>query len=135
MRAGRVGKFGDPSSALKGDATRARPRSYAAVRQRRRQHPRRAGSPLPFDSAQGTRSTDPHDPASVLRLGQFDKTATGMQMQFPTLTGKTYRLEYTDDPPPTSGTPLTDPIPGDGKPVLIIDPAGALRPNASTGSS
>ena len=31
--------------------------------------------------------TDPHDPASVLRITQLDKSATGMQMQFPTKPG------------------------------------------------
>ena len=72
--------------------------------------------------------TDPHDPASVLRLSPPDKTATGMQMQSPTLPGKTYRLEYTDDLTINQWHPLTAPIPGDGKPVLVVDPAGALRP-------
>ncbi len=71
--------------------------------------------------------TDPHDPASVLRLSQLDKTATGMQMQFPTLTGKTYRLEYTDDLTSGKRRPLTEPIPGDGKPVIVEDPAATTR--------
>ena len=61
-------------------------------------------------------------------MSQLDKSATGMQMQFPTLPGKTYRLEYTDDLTSNQWRPLTAPIPGDGKPVLVIDPAGALRP-------
>ena len=72
--------------------------------------------------------TNPRDPASVLRLSQLDKTATGMQMQFPTLTGKTSRLEYTDDLATNQWHPLTEPIPGDGKPVQVVDPAGAVRP-------
>ena len=71
--------------------------------------------------------TDPHDPASVLRLSQLGKTATGMQMQFPTLTGKTYRIEYTDDLTTNQWHPLTDPIPGDGKPVIVEDPAATTR--------
>ena len=71
--------------------------------------------------------TDPHDPASVLRLSQLDKTATGMQMQFPTLPGKTYRLEYTDDLTTHQWHPLTAPIPGDGKPVIVEDPAATTR--------
>ena len=72
--------------------------------------------------------TDPHDPASVLRLSQLDKTATGMQMQFPTLPGKTYRLEYSDDLTTHQWHPLTAPIPGDGKPVIVEDPAATTRP-------
>ena len=71
--------------------------------------------------------TDPHDPASVLRLSHLDKSATGMQMQFPTLTGKTYRLEYTDDLTTHQWHPLTAPIPGDGKPVIVEDPAATNR--------
>ena len=89
----------------------------------------------PSTSAQGNRGTDPHDPASVLRLSQLDKTATGMQMQLsplrhrrlakprlPTLTGnpfdfaqgtRTYRIEYTDDLTSNQWHPLTEPIPGD----------------------
>ena len=41
---------------------------------------------------------------------------------------RTYRIEYTDDLTTNEWHPLTDPIPGDGKPVLVIDPAGATRP-------
>ena len=71
--------------------------------------------------------TDPRDPASVLRLSPPDKTATGMQMQFPTLTGKTYRVEYTDDLTTNQWHPLTAPIPGDGQPVIVEDPAATTR--------
>ena len=74
----------------------------------------------PFDSAQGARGTDPHDPASVLRLSQLDKTATGMQMQFPTLAGKPSAALRPPGPiasnspttsPPISGTPSPNPSP------------------------
>ena len=51
-----------------------------------------------------------------------------MQMQFPTLTGKTYRIEYTDDLTTNQWHPLTDPIPGDGHPVIVEDPAPTSRP-------
>ena len=34
-------------------------------------------------------------------------------MQFPTLTGKTYRLDYTGDLTSNQWHPLTEPIPGD----------------------
>ena len=59
------------------------------VRDKRRQVNGRAASP--------TRRTDPHDPASFFRISKIDKSATGTQLQFGTATGKTYRLEYTDD--------------------------------------
>ena len=48
--------------------------------------------------------------------------------RLPTRTGKTYRLEYTDDLTTNHWHPLTVPIPGAGKPVQVVDPAGALRP-------
>ena len=56
-------------------------------------------------SAQGTRGTDPHDPASVLRLSKLDKTATGMQMQFPTLTGNPSTLRLRSGHPLRSWQP------------------------------
>ena len=46
----------------------------------------------------------------------------------PPATGKTYRIDYTDDLTSHQWHPLTDPIPGDGKPVLVVDPAAATRP-------
>ena len=110
----------------------------------RRRHPRRAGAPRPFDSAQGTRGTDPHDPGSVLRLSQLDKTSTGMRMQFPTLTGNPSTALRAPGPiaantpttsPPTSGTPSPPPSPATwhpersrrGKPVIVEDPAATNR--------
>ena len=47
--------------------------------------------------------------------------------RLPTLTGKTYRIDYTDDLTSHQWHPVTAPIPGDGKPVQVVDPAGALR--------
>ena len=47
--------------------------------------------------------------------------------RLPTLTGKTYRLEYTDDLTTHQWHPLTAPIPGDGKPVIVEDPAATTR--------
>ena len=98
-----------------------------------------AGDGLP-DAQERLAGTDPHDPASVLRLSPPDKTATGMQRQWsplrhrrlakprlPTLPGKTYRLEYTDDLTTHLWHPLTAPIPGDGKPVIVEDPAAISR--------
>ena len=67
---------------------RHRRRSHPhSARQRWRRHSRRAGTPRPFDSAQGTRGTDPHDPASFFRISKIEKSATGTQLQFGTATG------------------------------------------------
>ena len=57
-------------------------------------------------------------------------------MQFPTLTGKPSAAlrppgpiaSYTDDLTTNQWHPLTAPIPGDGKPVLVEDPAATTRP-------
>ena len=48
--------------------------------------------------------------------------------RLPTLPGKTYRLEYTDDLTTNQWHPLTAPIPGDGHPVIVEDPAASHRP-------
>ena len=50
-----------------------------------------------------------------------------MRIEFPTLTGKTYRLEYTDDLK-APWQVLKENIPGDGKPATIPDPAATNRP-------
>ena len=71
--------------------------------------------------------TNPHDPASVLRISKLNKTDTGMRIEFPTLTGKTYRLEYTDHLK-APWQVLKDNIPGDGNPAIIPDPAATTRP-------
>ena len=95
----------------------------------------------PSTVTQGTRGTDPHDPASVLRLSQLDKTATGMQMQFPTLTGKPSAALRPPGPiasntpttsPPTSGTPSPTPSPATANPRPSLTPPPPPAPNAST---
>ena len=48
--------------------------------------------------------------------------------RLPTLPGKTYRLEYTDDLTTHQWHPLTAPIPGGGQPVQVLDPAATTRP-------
>ena len=50
-----------------------------------------------------------------------------MRIEFPTLTGKTCRLEYTDDLK-TPWQILKDNIPGDGNPATFPDPAATARP-------
>ena len=86
--------------------------------------------------------TDPHDPASVLRITHLDKSATGMQMQFPTKPGnpfgcaqgtRTYRLEYTDDLK-TPWQLLKDNIPGTGTPSPSPTHRRKRSRNASTAS-
>ncbi len=85
--------------------------------------------------------TDPRDPRSLLRLSPRDKSATGLTLQLsplrhrrlakprlPTQPGKTYRLEYTEDLTTNQWHPLTDPISGDGQPILVLDPAATTRP-------
>ena len=71
--------------------------------------------------------TDPHDPVSVLGITQLDKSATGMQIKFPTKPGTTYRIEYTDDLK-TPWQLLRNNIPGDGKLATIPDPSAKTIP-------
>jgi hypothetical protein len=44
-----------------------------------------------------------------------------VNIQFGTLTGQTYQLEYNDDPMNPNWTPLGSPVPGTGNPVQISD--------------
>ena len=93
------------------------------------------GDGLP-DAQKLLADTDPHDPASVLRLTKLGRTAAGMQMQVPHADRqpfdcahgtRTYRLEYTDDLTANDWHFLTEDIPGDGHPVVITGPAPVLR--------
>ena len=54
----------------------------------------RAASPTRRNSSPAPTRTIP---PSYFRISKIDKSATGTQLQFGTATGKTYRLEYTDD--------------------------------------
>ena len=87
-------------------------------------HPRRRGTPRPFDCAQGTRGTNPLDPASKPSISSLQPAADGMHLQFPTVAGKTYRVEYSEDLTQNRWSILLDKISGTGTLRTVIDPLG-----------
>ena len=104
-------------------------------------HPRRRGTPRPFDCAQGTRGTNPLDPASKPGISSLQPAADGMHLQLsplrhrrlakprlPTVPGKTYRVEYSEDLTQNQWHLLLDKIPGTGTTRTVIDPLGTTLP-------
>ena len=69
--------------------------------------------------------TDPAVANSVLRISAITKTSGDIQIGFPTVAGKTYRLEYKNDLLLGNWTPLADGIFGTGTQIQVTDP-GAL---------
>ena len=97
-----------------------------------------------LDAQELLAGTDPHDPASVLRLSQLDKTATGMQRQFPTLPGNPSTALRAPGPiasntpttsQSTSGTPSPPPSPATADQSKSSIPQAHSAPNAYTASS
>ncbi len=70
--------------------------------------------------------SDPRDATSVLRLLPVERFGTSVRLSFPSLIGRTYRIEYSTNLPPVWNT-LTgaSSVPGTGFPIFITDPVGA----------
>ncbi len=68
--------------------------------------------------------TDPKSANSVLRITSIDRSTGNPRISFPSVTGKTYRLDYRDDLVTGSWSPLVDGIFGTGATVQISDPSG-----------
>jgi hypothetical protein len=68
--------------------------------------------------------TNPKSPASVLRITSIDRAAADIVLAFPSVFGKTYRVEQS---PSVSGpwTTLTDNLPGTGDLINVEDVEGA----------
>ena len=104
---------------------------------RRRRHPRRAEVPRPFDWRSGcprhrparSRQRPAPEPARQDRHRGADAVPDADRQPFDCAQGtRTYRIEYTGDLTSNQRHPLTAPIPGDGKPVIVEDPAATTRP-------
>ena len=98
-------------------------------------HPRRRGTPRPFDCAQGTRGTNPLDPASKPGISSLQPAADGMHLQWSplrqrrlakprlaTVPGKTCRVEHSEDLTQNHQQILLDHIPGTGALSTVIAP-------------
>ena len=68
--------------------------------------------------------TNPLAPASKPGISSLQPAADGMHLQFPTVAGKTYRVEYSEDLTQNRWQILLDHIPGTGTIRTVIDPLG-----------
>jgi subtilisin family serine protease len=66
--------------------------------------------------------TAPLNGSSKFAFASFQADASGMSGSFPTVTGRLYQLEWTDDLSAASWNPLGSMITGDGNPYLFTDP-------------
>ncbi len=66
-----------------------------------------------------TAGTDPRDAGSMFRVSDATVDGSDVLLSFPTVTGKTYRLERSDDLLNGSWAPVQDNIPGTGGTVQI----------------
>jgi hypothetical protein len=86
------------------------------------------------DDADGTGMTNlqkflaglnPLDPNSVLRISSVSRSGGTVQVGFPSVSGKTYQLQYRDDLVTGNWSPLVDGIFGTGGTLQISDPSAA----------
>ena len=80
------------------------------------------------DAAELLAGTNPLDPASKPGISSLQPAADGMHLQFPTVPGKTYRVEYSEDLTQNRWQTLLDHIPGTGTTRTVIDPLGTTLP-------
>lgn len=71
--------------------------------------------------------TDPNDRASLLKVNQMQASGNDMRISFPTVDGKTYRLERSDTLLEGSWTAVQDNIPGTGAEIQVTDTNGATH--------
>jgi hypothetical protein len=71
--------------------------------------------------------TDPNNTASVLRVSAVAVNGADLEVSFPTVAGKAYRLERSDTLRSGSWTTVQDPIAGTGAVVQIADPGAASQ--------
>ncbi|MEO7099561.1 MAG: alpha-L-fucosidase [Luteolibacter sp.] len=69
--------------------------------------------------------TDPQNRASLLKLDQMQAVGNDMRLSFPTVVGKTYRLERSDTLTDASWTTVQADIAGTGVTIQVADPNGA----------
>jgi autotransporter-associated beta strand protein len=72
--------------------------------------------------------TDPNNRASLLKVSQMQASGNDMVVSFPTVVGKTYRVERSDTLQSSSWTTVQDNIIGTGSIMQATDTSGALQP-------
>ena len=74
-----------------------------------------------------TAGTNPNDRASVLKVSSMVRSGNDMLVSFPTVAGKTYRLDASTTLQSGSWTTVQDNIAGTGGTVQVTDANGALQ--------
>jgi hypothetical protein len=72
--------------------------------------------------------TDPRDAASKPGISALQRAADGMRIQFSTVAGKRYRIEYTEDLSSNRWLILFDNLSGTGTSRTVVDPRGTTLP-------
>jgi hypothetical protein len=72
--------------------------------------------------------TNPNSAASVLKVSQMQASGNNMVVSFPTVVGKTYRVDRSDTLQTGSWTTVLNNIPGSGSTVQVTDTGGAAQP-------
>ena len=75
----------------------------------------------PSDSQELLAGTNRLNPASVFRITEIARTGSGVEVRFPTVLGKNYRVEYHDDLSASQWSILAPSVVGDGGTITIID--------------
>jgi len=69
--------------------------------------------------------TNPNSRASLLKVDQIQASGNDLNLSFPTVAGKTYRVERSDTLSSDSWTPVQGNIPGTGNLIQITDTGGS----------
>ena len=78
-----------------------------------------------FRAGTDPKNASPSSPTSRFVISSIMRNTSATQIQFPSISGKTYRLEYRDDWITGSWLTLLDEIAGTGASVQVIDPSAA----------
>lgn len=74
-----------------------------------------------------TAGTDPKSAASLLRVNAIAMGGSDVAVSFPSVAGKTYRLERSETLQSDSWQPVQDNIAGTGESLQVIDPGGTTQ--------
>ena len=75
------------------------------------------------DSEELLAGTNPLNPASVFRITAIARSVSGVEVRFPTVLGKNYRVEYTDHLSANQWSVLVTSVGGTGGTIAIINTA------------
>jgi len=79
------------------------------------------------NAAEYTAGTDPKSASSVLRVNAIATNANDVAMSFPSVAGKTYRLERSETLQDGSWLPVQNNIAGTGDVLEVVDPGGMAQ--------